>query len=397
MKRMERLYQLNKLSELVKLLDSVKTIKLYGAGYYLGIFLQEIERFDKNYIRKIKCILVSDISQNPASVKGIPVIANKNAVIDKEDCVFLTMGKRYTYEIYHHLENTGAAIIQMDFNMFQEASYREVKESIQPFIDNFHFGCSNLNRPVQLEKTIAWVCWWQGQESMPDIVRACIESQKRNLPDNMEQVIVTEKNYGNYIELPDYILEKVRRGDITLTTLSDIIRASLLYKYGGFWMDATLLVLKPLRNDIMTYPIYTRSLQETQYCTDTMWAGWFMYAKAGNMLFRFLMESFYFYFSTHDKIRHYLMIDYLVAIACNTFPEVRAQLKKIPYNNEGALELAKHLTEEFDKRRFEKYVEETFIQKLTYKLNFNAINRKSYTVYAHLIDEYLKKYREDMK
>ena len=28
-----------------------------------------------------------------------------------------------------------------------------------------------------------WICWWQGEKKMPDLIRICFESVKRNLPD----------------------------------------------------------------------------------------------------------------------------------------------------------------------------------------------------------------------
>lgn len=50
-------------------------------------------------------------------------------------------------------------------------------------------------------------------------------------------------------------------------------------------------------------------------------------------------------------------------------------LKEIPYNNEKAQELVRHLTEPFDERMAAKYVEGNLVQKLTYKLNFSGIEK----------------------
>lgn len=376
---------LDTVAALRQLLDICGEIKLYGAGYYLNVVLDELAGWNREYFRKIKCILVSDTQGNPPKVRGIPVMAYREAEIGSGDYVLLTLGHRYADAVYRLLKDTEACIVQIDFNMFQEEAYQEVKKSIQPFIDDFPNKLSGLNGPVKDGGITAWTCWWQGEGHAPEIVRACLRSQRRNMPAGVRHVVITGDNYRNYISLPGHITEKVKTGSITLTTLSDIIRASLLYKYGGFWMDATLFVCRPLPRKILGYPLYTRNLPETQYCADAMWSGWFFYAKPGNKLFAFLMESFFYYFLSHDKIRYYFMVDYVIAIACNTFPEVKKQLKAIPYNNEGAQELLKHLLEPYERQRMEDYIKNTSIQKLTYKLGQREDSEMEGTVYDHII------------
>lgn len=381
---MERLKTLSTLGQMTELLHSVSALKVYGAGYYLNVFLDGIENIDRSLIKKISCIIVSETSGNSEKVRDIPVLSRCDAKIVPGDYIFLTLGGRFTDEICDCLEDTAAIVVPIDFNLFQEIPYQEVKNDLSLFIQGFPENCLDLNMPEPNEKTVAWTCWWQGEERAPEIVKACLKSQRKNLPEGVEHVIISEENYGDYIALPDYVLAKVKAGNISLATLSDMVRAALLYKYGGFWMDSTLFVRKPLKQEIMTYPIYTRSLPETQFCTNTIWAGWFFWAQPGNRLFRFLQECFFYYFSVKDKIKQYLMIDYIIAIACNIFPDTEEQLRAVPHNNEKALELGKHLMEVFDKDSYAKYVEGTFIQKLTYKSNVENHKDLKNTVYEYL-------------
>ncbi len=152
-------------------------------------------------------------------------------------------------------------------------------------------------------------------------------------------------------------------------------------------MDATLFVHKPLERGILEYPLYTRNIPETQYCTRTMWAGWFFYAKPGHKLFLFLWESFYYYFSVYDRITDYFMVDYMIALACNLFPEIERQLQEVPYNNEGAQELGKHLTETFCQERYEAYIKNTQIQKLTYKLDQTGTEGERGSIYRWILQQ----------
>ena len=382
------LYKIGMKKELMQLLGSVQKFRLYGAGHYLHLFLNEVSRIDNGIFEKIACIVVGNMWGNPRHVAGIPIISCKEAKIQPGDLILLTLGHRYTEEAYELLKVTGAQVVQIDFNMFQKDVYQKVYRSIQPLLITFPKKITGLNQPRQEEPVRAWTCWWQGERMAPEIVKACLESQRRNLPTGVEQIIITEENYKTYIDLPEHIIRKVKNGSITLTTLSDIIRSSLLYRYGGFWMDATLFCVRPLESSILKYDFYTRNLPETQYCADAMWAGWFMYSKPGDIMFLFLMESFFFYFLKHDTLQQYFMIDYLIAIACNTFQEVEDRINRVPFNNERALELGRHLAENYDEEKFEEYVRDTSVQKLTYK---NSGIKEEGTVYQYITEHWGKK------
>ncbi len=56
-----------------------------------------------------------------------------------------------------------------------------------------------------------WVCWLQGMEQAPDIVKICYESICRQFS-NREVVLITNENYADYITLPHYIVEKCAGG-----------------------------------------------------------------------------------------------------------------------------------------------------------------------------------------
>ncbi len=382
------LTRLGTVAELELFLNSQEEVKLYGAGFYMELVLREMARLNEAYLEKISCIMVSDINKNRKRMGNIPILYYRDANLKPGDLVMLTLGHRFTEEICQLLKAEGVRLAEINFNMFQEKAYKETEERLRNFLCRFPEGVSGLNRPEGLKNEItAWTCWWQGEEAAPELVKACFKSQKMHLPKEVRHIIITENNYKDYIRLPGFLLDKVAAGTVTLTTLSDVIRAALLYKYGGFWMDATLFVHKPLERGILEYPLYTRNIPETQYCTRTMWAGWFFYAKPGHKLFLFLWESFYYYFSVYDRITDYFMVDYMIALACNLFPEIERQLQEVPYNNEGAQELGKHLTETFCQERYEAYIKNTQIQKLTYKLDQTGTEGERGSIYRWILQQ----------
>ena len=76
---------------------------------------------------------------------------------------------------------------------------------------------------------------------MPDIVKACYNAMHR-FSDGHPVILITEKNYKDYVNIPDYIIRKQQSGEIDLTHFSDILRMMLLAQHGGIWMDSTLLI-----------------------------------------------------------------------------------------------------------------------------------------------------------
>jgi hypothetical protein len=97
----------------------------------------------------------------------------------------------------------------------------------------------------QIPSRTIWILWLQGWENIPKIVELNLLSwKKHNKNWNIE--LVSEKNLNKYIDLPEYIIEK--RKNKKIKAYSDIIRLALLNRYGGVWVDATVLCMHPLDN-----------------------------------------------------------------------------------------------------------------------------------------------------
>ena len=86
---------------------------------------------------------------------------------------------------------------------------------------------------------IVWFSWLQGLDKAPEVVRVCLASQKRHLPDYEFRTLDLD-NYRQWVELPDYVVEKYRKGLIPQASFSDLLRLAVLKRYGGIWMDASV-------------------------------------------------------------------------------------------------------------------------------------------------------------
>ena len=85
-----------------------------------------------------------------------------------------------------------------------------------------------------------WICWFQGMDNAPDLVKKCYHSVVKNNP-GKKVIVLTEKNISDYVTFPEYIVTKWKQGVITHTHMTDLLRLELLITYGGLWLDATVL------------------------------------------------------------------------------------------------------------------------------------------------------------
>lgn len=234
-----------------------------------------------------------------------------------------------------------------------------------------------------------WICWWQGEDAMPDIVKACVNSIRRHAGTH-PIVIVTQNNYAEYVTLPDYVIRKQQEGIIDLTHFSDILRASLLQKHGGIWMDSTVLIPS---KDIETFihpdatfwschhtPIYYNVSQGG-------WVSFFFACGPGNILPSFIADLHLKYWKNHNKLIDYLLLDYTFAIARKYIPEVHNMIEELPITKMGPL--GKCLNEEYTDEKWNEFCTLYDFHKVTYKIPLKrATPGGKKTFYGHIMETY---------
>lgn len=87
---------------------------------------------------------------------------------------------------------------------------------------------------------IIWLLWYQGWDHTPTIVQRVLESWQKHNPD-WTIIQLWELNLPTYVDIP----RKPRRSQ---AAFSDVVRLSLLAKYGGVWADATMMCMEPLND-----------------------------------------------------------------------------------------------------------------------------------------------------
>jgi hypothetical protein len=98
---------------------------------------------------------------------------------------------------------------------------------------------------VLRQKTIPKVIWtyWDDPDTVPKTVKTCIEGWKKYNPDYT--ICLLHKSSLKDYHL-DFLLHEKQNTDSNKTRLADMIRINLLKKYGGFWVDSSIICNKSL-------------------------------------------------------------------------------------------------------------------------------------------------------
>ena len=121
-------------------------------------------------------------------------------------------------------------------------------------------------------------------------------------------------------------MKSKKNGNISLTHFSDILRFTLLYKYGGIWFDATIFQSGDLYDCIKDYDFFTlRGYNDKPY-----WTSFFVASAKGNIVSKFMMEFYYIYWKNENALIEYLLIDDLLQIGYEETPTIKSCIDKIP-------------------------------------------------------------------
>lgn len=377
--------------------NKMNGICVYGAGDIAIQFTVLMEYF-YGTTNMIKEYIVSKKKSGDEYLLGKRVTEFDSNKFGKNDYVILALRKKDREEVLELLSDIQCNIYILDSQMMyddkcKEIFYEDCINDIRDYIKSISYKIEDSPIADDNTKLYAWTCWWQGEECAPEIVKACINSQRCNLPPEVCHVVITKENFHEYIEIPEYILQKVNSGKITYTTFSDIIREKLIFKYGGIWFDSTVLINKTLPIDFFKIPLFTCKSNIYDFESFSKWSLWCMGAQKNNLIFKFLYEAFEYYYRKYDSIKYYLTVDYFIKAAMEYVPGANEQYDKIPCNNTEADKLAPHLKDIYSKDKYEEYIKNTYISKLTYK-HFSGRNGRDFTgfdkdsIYQFILNKY---------
>lgn len=239
------------------------------------------------------------------------------------------------------------------------------------------------NSFVKINKTI-WICWFQGMENAPCLVKKCYESVQKNVSRDFDIIVITQKNLNEYIVLPKFIIDKVKKGIISLTHLSDIIRAELLYQYGGGWIDATVFCSRKVPAYMLSGELFFPqwSVMDRSILSGS---SWWIYAQKDQKIIREVRNFLRIYWKNEDNVRNYYLFHIALSKIIKSDSANRSVVSQMVYfNNSVPHILYGMMTSKYNPKRWGIVNEQTPIHKLSRKKNY--IQGDIYTYYMAFLE-----------
>jgi hypothetical protein len=236
-----------------------------------------------------------------------------------------------------------------------------------------------------------WVMWWQGLDNAPALVKKCVKILKEK-SQGYTITLLDKDNYKDYVDIPSYITNKFEHGKISIANYSDVIRMALLYKYGGFWIDSTVLLLDGWDKDYYNLPFFSIKNHLTYIdgaVSKFRFSTFFMYSKKNNTFFQLIRDFLYDYWKRQNRTIDYMLIDYVMLLICHHNREFKEMLDQVPYTNENVHTLRNHMGEAYSPQRFAELTKDTQIFKLTYKdFLIPKVKGVKHTIMQYFLKEY---------
>lgn len=220
---------------------------------------------------------------------------------------------------------------------------------------------------VMEESERAFSLWLQGEDNAPSSVKACFQSMRKHLA--QELVVIDENSLSDWISIPDYIIRKWKEGKIGNAHFSDICRVELLYQHGGVWFDATDYVTAEVPDFIMNSDFFVL-MGGSKILS---WYGFiqncFIRAKKGNPLLKIWRDAIYKYWEKENRIITYLGHQILFQFIIQNNEQASLLFTLMPKIVQDPTHVLwyEHKDDPFDRLKYEEYTLPTFFQKTDFK------------------------------
>ncbi len=262
-------------------------------------------------------------------------------------------GKKKIEDAYARIQRAVIPYIRNEYTPYLESL---VKEYAQQELQHEHSG-------------IVWVCWLQGMEQAPEIIRICHASLHRHLK-GREIVVITEKNISEYVTFPEHIQRKYQKGVIPMAQYSDLLRLELLTRYGGTWIDATVLCTgfghtentenaeRFLDADLFLFQSLKKGDSRVLGISN-----WFITASSNQKVLLILRDLLYKYWEDYDCVVAYFIFHIFLMMIVERLPDEVAKMPR--KSNKFCFYLEHRLGDEYD---------EQWMYELTSRCCFHKLN-----------------------
>lgn len=208
--------------------------------------------------------------------------------------------------------------------------------------------------------------WQQGEKNAPPIVQACFRSIRKHC--QQELVIVDDKNLFDYLDLPQVIIDKYKKGKIKPAHFADICRVELLYRHGGYWLDSTGFVVSEIPKWISDQDFFVFMVgnagQKYSYMQNC-----FIRSRKGAYLLAAWRAMILEYWIHEPKSFDYFMHQLLFKTLVENDPRAKKYFAKMPHVDQDPTHTVwnGYKYKPFDAKEFKKLTSGAFFQKTARK------------------------------
>lgn len=234
---------------------------------------------------------------------------------------------------------------------------------------------------------VIWFCWLQGLEQVPPIVMACYRSLRQHLSDR-EIRVVTEENWSGFVELPEHIVLRWEKKQMPPALFTDLLRLQLLIRYGGTWIDSTVLCTGTAHaKELLDADLFLFQYRppESSPATFEGISNWFITSCTNNPVLLVLRDLLYAYWRDYDCTLYYFIFHLFFSMLAKEYPEAIAEM---PYGySVWSHTLQRHWEEPFSQNKWDKLTSIVDFHKLTYRAGLSVVENSG-NYYNWILKEY---------
>lgn len=292
--------------------------------------------------------------------------------LDSRRCKYFH--KNFFEPIYHFRNNTFQKFVKKRYGHVIQ-KWSSVSETAIPF-DNPSIA------PI-------WQIWLQGPNEVPPLVKFLF-SRVDELAENHVVQRVSLKNIDNFVDIPSRCFDLYKSGKIGPAHFSDIVRVNLLKRYGGIWLDASVLLTHSIPDSVLNnefwsvknineeFPLRVKCVNSTNWCT------YFMCAQPNSILYNYMSDMLESYFNDYDSVYEYLLPNHCYQIGFNEIPLLSKEYLAISDNNYNCEILGPMIESGVNESQIHSILNsDTYLFKLSLKANYtysvikNLVNSKT--------------------
>ena len=255
----------------------------------------------------------------------------------------------------------------------------QYKEVLEDGLQKYNFGGENTNKKPK----VLWTTWLQGEDKAPELMKVCWNSWRQHLSDYKLRIITME-NLSQWAVLPDWFVEKYRRGIIPPALFSDVMRLDLLVRHGGTWIDGTVLCTgfpterlqkkwaEIEASELCLFRYYQRGRKDPVGMST-----WFISARQVNTALATARDMMLAYWRDYNCTVDYYLPHLCIGVALNRMPALVAAIPRC--NSTHSVMLGASLGKDFDEAAWKDLTDHVSFHKLNFrKADEAARNPKSY-------------------